>query len=367
MNDLATSDSANTPEQKTSHEVTHQDRETSGGKAENPPTNKKPLKSTTPQIKCSTIYAMIKKSDVIDKQTVDQAFELINSADDPAILLSSLLKDSMNGVERLTWNELRRLHVPGRLFEKLCQVVKLPSLGPLWDRLAREESPESMTLLLDFVPATKDEAIAFLYERSMLPVSLLIYRSYRNDSEALGKVFNTWVSLIASGCLNHKQDTIEEALRASKWLIDISSKKSNPKQFLAEIAPMMVALRLGARALDDTDKLLNKTSALESQLTIVTNQNELMENQISDLRGQVASQQVEINNGTAKIAALEEKNSFTLRHATESESQSVGAMKQRLKTAIMSRTEDAKMFLDRPVPNIGEALNILSEIEEQFQ
>lgn len=367
MNDLAKSDSANTPEQNPSHGVSNQDGKMSGAVSESSLTSKKPQKPNRPLIKSSTIYAMIKKSDVIDAQTVARLYELINAADDPALLLSSLLKDSMNGVERIIWNELRKLHVPGQLFGKLCQIVRRPSLGSFWDRLTMSDSPDVMTLLRDFAPDTKDEAIAFFYERAMLPASLLIYRSYRNDSEALGKVFNNWVSSIASGCLNHKDDVIEEALRASKWLIDISSKKSNPKQFLADIAPMMVVLRLGARALDDADKLLNKTSALESQLTIVRNQNELMENEISELRAQVARQQDEINNGTETIAALEEKNSLTLRHATESASQSVGAMKQGLKTAILSRTEDAKMFLDRPVPNIGEALNILSEIEEQFQ
>jgi hypothetical protein len=320
-----------------------------------------------PKTKASDIYALLEKSYVIDERAVDRAFETLNTVDDPAPLLASLLKDSMNGVKRPLWNTLRKLDVPARIFENLCQSAGVPGLASKWNLMGREASPEIMALLREYVPTSKEAAATFLRDRSMLPISILIYRSFRNENETLGKVFRTWVSEIASGCLDQKKDPIQEAQRAAKWLVEISARKSNPAQFLSDIAPSMVALRLGSTALEKADKLAEENTSLQSDLEVERKEGETLRNRILELKTLISSQQTNIADAGETIRKLKEKIAFGSAHQGESESQAVGAMRQKLKAAILTRTEDAKVLLERSDPNIGEALDLLAEIERQFQ
>jgi hypothetical protein len=273
----------------------------------------------------------------------------------------------MNGVKRPLWNMLRKLDVPAKIFDKLCQAVGVPDLGPKWNLMGRESSPDIMALLREYVPTSKEAAARFLRDRSMLPISILIYRSFRHENETLGKVFRTWLSGIASGCMDQKQDPIQEAQRAAKWLADVSAKKSNPAQFLSVVAPAMVALRLGSSALEKAEKFANENADLQSDLEIERKKGETLRNRILELETLVSGQQSEIADAAEKIRKLEEKIAFGSAHQGEAESQAVGAMRQKLKTAILARTEDARLLLDRSDPNIGEALDLLAEIERQFQ
>lgn len=366
MNDPVNPDAPNAPEQTSSE---------TGQKAANPIATaaadaipkKKPKQAAKPKIKVRDIYKMLETSYVIDERAVDRIFEILSTVDDPAPLLASLLKDSMDGVKRPLWNSLRKLDVPGKIFDKLCQSVGVSDLGSKWNLMGREASPEIMALLCEYIPPSKEAAARFLRDRSMLPLSLLIYRSFRNENETLGKVFRTWLSEIASGCVDKKKDTIQEAQRAAKWLADISTKKSNPAQFLSDIAPAMVALRLGSSALEKADKLAEENADLQSDLEVERKEGETLRNRIMVLESLIASQQSEIVDAGKMIRKLEDKIAFGSAHQGESESQAVGAMRQKLKTAILARTEDAKILLDRSDPNIGEALDLLAEIERQFQ
>ncbi len=320
-----------------------------------------------PKIKTSDIYALLEKSHFFDERAVDMVFETLAAVDDPAPLLASLLKDSMNGVKHPIWNALRKLDVPSRIFEKLCQSVGVPGLGSKWNLIGRDASPEILELLRDYVPPSKEAAAKFLRDRSMLPLSILIYRTFKNENEALGKVFRTWLSEIASGCLDQNKDSIQEAQRAAKWLTDISAKKSNPSQFLSDIAPIMVALRLGSSAFEKSHKLAEKNTDLQSGLEAEREETNKLRNRVLELETVVSSQQSTIADNGEMIRKLEDKIALGSAHAGESESQAVGAIRQKLKTAILARTEDARMLLDRPDPNIGEVLELLAEIERQFQ
>jgi hypothetical protein len=366
MNDPVNPDAPKAPEH-TSSETGQRAANPAPDAASEAAPKKKPKEAAEPKIKVGDIYKLLEKSFVIDERAVDRVFETLSTVDDPAPLLASLLKDSMNGVKRPIWNSLRKLDVPGRIFNKLCQSVGAPGLGSKWDLMGRKASPEIMALLREYVPPSKESAATFLRDRSMLPLSLLIYRSFRNENETLGKVFRTWVSEIASGCLDQKKDPIQEAQRAAKWLAEISARKSNPAQFLSDIAPAMVALRLGSTALEKADKLAEENADLQSDLEGERQEGETLRNRILQLEALISRQQSEIADAGVMIRKLEDKIAFGSAHQGESESQAVGAMRQKLKAAILTRTEDAKVLLERSDPNIGEALDLLTEIERQFQ
>lgn len=316
-----------------------------------------------PKTKAGDIYSLVENAFITDAGVIDRIFAAIDAMDDSAPLLASLLLESMDGVKPGVWTKLREFDVPAKLFDKLCQVVGVPSLAASWKSVASEIPG----ILREYVPPSREAAELFLRERSMLPLTILIYRAFRNDEVALGKVMRDWVASISAGCENHKPNIQKEAQRTAKWLTELSSKKSNPGQFLSAVAPVLISLRLGQRAFNDVASLTERQTCVENDLVAEKATNEGLLNRVVNLEATIGNRDNEIATASQRITQLEERIAFGTAHAGVSEDQAVGALKERLKMAILSRTEDARLFLDRSEPNIQEALALLTEIEDQFR
>jgi len=320
-----------------------------------------------PKLKAGDIYSVVEKTDLVGPILVERIFEMLAQIEDPATILASLLRDFMDTVKPKVWGKLREHDVPAKLFEKLCTVIGVPDLGTAWNHMGREAAPEILGLLREYVPPSKEASDSFLRERSMLPLSILIYRAFRNDEAAMGRVIRDWLGPIAAGCEDQRQNVQKEAQRTAKWLIDLSSRRQNRGDFLAAVAPAMVSVRLGRAAFDDASAEALKRKRVESELQRTNDACGLLELKVAELTAALESKAAEVRIAEEKIKRLEETLDFSATRAADAAVQATGALKQKLKGQIIQRVEDARLFLDRPEPKISVALDLLEEIGQQFE
>lgn len=328
--------------------------------------SKKAKKRKAPKTSASDIYGMVIQAHVVDEGLVRRLFAAIDGLEDSVPLLSKLLSDFMDSKGLKDWSKLRELNFPSQLFRKLCLDVGIPDLEDAWELKGQKDLPQLMNLLKEYVPPDDEAASRFLKERTMLPLSFLIYRGFRNESPVLGDVLCEWVRAIARGCENHRGDVLKEAQRTAKWLMDLSGKRSSPMDFLHAVAPVMLALRAGRETVLLMEELEERKEKLESNIAGRDSEIERLSRLVVAKDRSIEDQVKLLSAANEEIRKLKDKLAFGGAQAGVSEEQAVGALKERLKRAITPRTGDAKMFLDRPEPNVEAVLGLLTEIEEQF-
>jgi hypothetical protein len=322
---------------------------------------------TKPRVKTSDIYSVIEKAELVGPMLIQKIFGMLAEMEDPAPIVASLLRDFMDGIKPKAWGKLREHDMPAMLFEKLCATVGVPGLGAAWKHMGRDAAPEIYDLLREYVPPSREAADSFLLERSMLPLSILIYRAFRNDEVALGRVIRDWLAPIAAGCDDQRQNIQKEAQRTAKWLIDLSSKRQNRGDFLAAVAPALVSIRLGRAAFDEVSAQVLQRTHLESELKRAEDECELLRGQAAELTTSLNARDADVLAKEEKIKRLEETLEFGATRATNAAIQAAGAMKEQLKNQVIQRVEDARLFLDRSEPKVAVALELLEQIQQQFE
>jgi hypothetical protein len=322
---------------------------------------------TKPRVKTSDIYSVVEKAELVGPILIETIFGMLAEIEDPAPILASLLRDFMDGIKPKAWGKLREHDMPAMLFEKLCATIGIPDLGAAWKHMGRDTAPAIHDLLREYVPPSREASDSFLRERSMLPLSILIYRAFRNDEVALGRVIRDWLAPIAAGCDDQRQNIQKEAQRTAKWLIDLSSKRQNRGDFLAAVAPALVSIRLGRGAFDEAAIQVLQRTRLESALKRAQDECDLLQQQVTELTAALNARDTDVLVKEEKIKRLEETLEFSATRAADAAIQAAGAMKEKLKGQIIQRVEDARLFLDRPEPKVDVAVDLLEQIQQQFE
>ena len=201
----------------------------------------------------------------------------------------------------------------------------------------------------------------------MLPLSLIIFRHFRNSPDELRSFISKWLEGISKACQKQRPDPCEEAERAAKWLTELSVKKSTPPSFLDASAAVSMILR-GWEDISAKVKTEEKERAqLGQKLTKESSQLKNALAKITDLETKLEKSQSLLASDAEKIEKLNAQLAFGGAQAGVSEEQALGSLKEQLKHSITAKTEDIRLFLDRDKPNIEASLDLVSQIERNFE
>ena len=337
--------------------------ETGGSKGKSPA-----KKSTTKAPKTRDIYARLGDPQRLGAETVNRVLDYLDTLEDSAPLLATLLREWMAGRSpQAMTKKLSEFGYGARLFERLCRVVGCPDLAPLWDHLNTEGPPAVFEALQSSVPKSRDQLEEFLRGRKGLPFSVLVYRAFRNDENAMGRVLRDWIGGIGVACETRKSSNLVETEKTAEWLMELAARKLKPSEFLKRTAPVGTALRSGKAAVEQADRLANqlRNARIELEESEAEKASLMAQNYEDARRSEMLTSEIEALRES--IASLRESINFNQAHAVESLGQATGALKEKLRSAVIHRIEDARLFLDRPEPNVEAVMNLLAEIEEQFE
>lgn len=330
------------------------------------PNDKNAKGTISKPINVDSILKIATHAQEIDDSVAELIFERIDESKDDVILLYRLLKNFLTGTNPDEWLLLKQQDLPRRLLTKLCLTVEVDDLSSAWKNAEEGELAEIQKLVRNFTPIEYETAQSFLRGRKMLPLALIVFRHFRNDPVEMEDILSQWLLGIAAACRKRKLDPCEEAQRTAKWLIELAAKKSNPSAFLDAISAVTLPLRALEKAKKEKEIVTETQADLSDELTKTNTILEKSKRNVSDLENQLKKTSTQLTEACQKLKKLEGQLAFGGARAGVSEEQAIGELKQRLKQSVSAKAEDIKLFLDREKPNIQASLNLLSEIERQF-
>lgn len=317
-------------------------------------------------INVHSILKIVTDAPKIDEDLVEIIFELIEKSRDSNLLIYHLLKNFLTDTNPGEWLRLTKRDVPRRLLTKLCLAVEIDDLSHAWENAEEKGLSKIQALVKEYTPVEYETAQTFLKERKMLPLALIIFRHFRNAPDEMEDILSKWLLGIVKACKKRRFDPCEEAQRAAKWLTELAAKKSNPSAFLDACSVVTLPLRALKKAKEEGEQITKTRADLSEELTKTNTHLGQSRLEISDLEDQLKKTRVQLAEASQTLKKLEGQLAFGGAQAGVSEKQAIGELKQRLKQSISAKAEDIKLFLDREKPNIQASLDLLSQIERQF-
>lgn len=306
----------------------------------------------------------------VDQAVAAKIFKKIDEVSDPAVLIYRLLKNFLNNTNPGVWLSLGEVNVPRDLVTKLCLIVEIDDLSYAWEQFGTDDEESLkmvLTLIEDYTPVDYETTRTFLKERKMLPLALIIFRHFRNSPNELRLIMSNWLEGITKACQRRRFDPCAEAERAAKWLAELSAKKSTHAGFLDATAVVTMSLRGWEDVRVQVKTEEQERAQLDQKLTEESTQLKEALARITDLESKLKESQSLSASDADKIKKLEAQLAFGGAQAGVSEEQALGSLKEQLKHSITAKTEDIRLFLDRDKPNIEASLDLLSQIERNFE